>query len=126
MGFYTKKFNLATMKYKVVFHLNENNPNKWEALIGNIGNLIKEVGEDHNIDVVVHGDGINFLLKNTATLEPEIKKFDELGVTFIACRNTLKHHDLSEDELIPTAAAVNSGVAYIVEAQANGYQYIKI
>jgi intracellular sulfur oxidation DsrE/DsrF family protein len=80
--------------------------------------------------VVAHGKGIGILLAKTANANPEIKAtFQKLrsdGVVFLACENTMKRMQITQDQLLPLATTVDSGVSEVIRKQEAGYAYIKI
>ncbi len=49
-----------------------------------------------------------------------------MGVTIVACRNSMRSRNITEDQLIDGVKIVNAGVAEIVRKQAEGWVYLKL
>ena len=46
--------------HRIVFQVNEDNPQLWNLMLNNIGNIIGAMGKDHvDIKVVAYGPGID-------------------------------------------------------------------
>jgi uncharacterized protein len=115
-------------KYKVLFHINE--PSKWNTLLANVNNLIKDLGQDNVIiEVVANGmavvDYTINSVRNDNDFLNEVGYAVNLGVKFTACRNSLIGNKINE-ELIPDfITVVAAGVTELVKKQTEGYSYIK-
>jgi len=114
-------------KLEVLFHINE--VERWDTALGNITNLIKDVGEEA-VDAVVlaNGPAVNAYIddKKIATIKGLIDK----GVRFLTCRNSLKKMCsagvcISEETLPSFIGVVPAGITEIVKMQADGYAYVK-
>lgn len=109
---------------KVLFHINE--PDFWPRVIINVSNFLRDVGPGRaSVEVVANGAGV---LAYSLDKQDVIKQMEELhgqGVAFIACRNALKMHGISEQALPSFVTVVPAGITEIVEKQALGYAYIK-
>lgn len=112
-------------KYKVLFHLDESAMSKWKLVLTNIGNLLADFGEDAEIELLANAEGIGIVYKSP---NPFIKKIEDLavrGVRFMACGNTMRHFNLTQEFLLECAQVVPSGVGEIVRRQAEGWMYIR-
>ncbi len=114
-------------RLKVLFHINE--VEKWDTALGNITNLLKDVGED-GVDAVVlaNGPSVNAYIDD-AKLE-KIKGLMDKGVKFLTCRNSLKKMCsagvcISEETLPSFIGVVPAGITEIIKMQADGYAYVK-
>ncbi len=112
---------------KVLFHINE--VEKWDTALGNITNLLKDVGADA-VDVVViaNGPSVNAFIDETKLTV--IKELQDKGVKFFTCRNSLKKMCsagvcISEETLPSFIGVVPAGITEIVKLQADGYAYVK-
>jgi intracellular sulfur oxidation DsrE/DsrF family protein len=112
-------------KHRIVMELSTRDTSVWRAAVGSISKLKKGWGDDVQIEVVVHGAGIGFLLKGIATQEDAIKELKAKGVQFAACANTLKDHNIDRSQVIPEAGIVPMGIGEIVLKQESGWSYIK-
>jgi len=111
--------------HKVVIQLASSDTLVWKGLLNNIRNLKAGWGDSVAIEVVVHGPGIGFLMKEKTTQPDRITDFKSKGVVFVACENTLIEKKISKDSIIPEAGFVKSAVVEIILKQEQGWSYIK-
>lgn len=113
-------------KHKVVFHINESN--KWNVLLANVNNLIKDLGKDNIIiEVLANGASVVDFISNNKNSEfiNKMSNISEQGVNFSACRNSLIGNNI-EENLIPNfITVVSAGVTELIKKQSEGYAYIK-
>jgi len=115
------------MKYKVIFHINE--PEKWQVLLANVTNLLKDMGTEVQVRVLANGPSVK------AYTEPDkiekMRPLAEQGVKFLACRNSIKalcsggDVCIDESKLAEFIEIVPAGVSELTKRQAEGYAYIK-
>ena len=115
-------------KYKVVFHVNESN--KWSALLANVNNLVKDLGQDNIIiEVVANGVAVvDYVLnidKDNNNFINKVSDAVNYGVKFIACRNALVGNKIDENLLPSFITVVPAGVTGLIKKQVEGYAYIK-
>jgi uncharacterized protein len=113
------------VKHQIVMQLSTGDTLEWKGTINNLRNLKKGWGNDVEIEVVAHGPGIGFLMKNKTTQLGAIKMLKSQGVIFVACENTLREKKIEKSEIIPEAGFVPMGIAEIVLKQEAGWKYIK-
>ncbi|MSQ20909.1 MAG: hypothetical protein EXR39_15475 [Betaproteobacteria bacterium] len=114
---------------KVVYHLNEGIEQAARAS----GNLRNHLGADPNakIQVVTHGRGIDFLLKDAknsagAAFSNDVEELSLRGVEFKVCRNTLQSRKIDPAQIIADGKIAPSGVAEVARLQAKeGYVYLR-
>ena len=111
--------------HQVVMQLNSADTAVWSGVLGNIRNFQKVWPGRVNIEVVVHGKALNFLVKEKSHLVSEIEAMTKLGVVFNACENTMNKYGIRKDMLIPVVGSVPSGVAELVVKQEEGWSYLK-
>lgn len=115
-------------KLKVIFHVN--NPERWETALGNITNLLKDVG-DGGADVIVLSNGPSVQAYADSDKVDKMKTLAEKGVVFKACRNSLKNLCsggnicLNEENLPEFVQVVPAGITELIRRQAEGYAYVK-
>lgn len=115
-------------KLKVLFHVNE--VDRWDVALGNIENLINDVGED-NVDVAVLANGPSVAAYADAEKVETMKGLSEKGAKFLACRNSLKKMCsegtvcISEENLPSFVSVVPAGITEIIKKQHEGYAYVK-
>ena len=113
------------MTVRVIFHIDENA--KWELLMKNIRNLIREIdAQSSRIEVVANAGAVEYYrkAKNRDEMKTAQKLADE-GVHFVACRNALNGLGITRDELFSFVETVSSGVAELAARQQEGFAYIK-
>lgn len=111
--------------HKVVFHMTSNVEAEHKAMFQNIRNLSAGWEGQVKIEVVVHGPGINLVMKNNPLAAEAFKLQETLPVRISICENTLKQRDIKKSELYPGFHFVPMGVAHVIELQERGYSYIK-
>jgi hypothetical protein len=113
---------------KVIFHINE--VERWDIALGNITNLLKDVGEE-NVDVRVLANGQAVLAFSEESKIQRMKELSDRGVRFLACRNSLRNlcstSDvcISEEHLPEFIGVVPAGITELIKRQSEGYAYIK-
>jgi uncharacterized protein len=115
---------------RVVYHVNQADPERHQIALTNIQNHINGTGAANmDIKVVLHGAGLDLLLG--AAQNPDLRAgIDSLklqGVRFQVCERSMKTRQLAVEQLYDVAEAdiVPSGVMQISELQGQGYSYIK-
>jgi len=111
--------------HKVVMQLNSADTSAWSGVIGNIRNFQKIWPGKVEIEVVVHGKALNFLVASKSHLAADIEIMTKKGVVFNACENTMNKYGIKKDMLINTVGSVPSGVAELVLKQEEGWSYLK-
>lgn len=115
-------------KLKVLFHINENE--RWEVLIGNATNLLKDVGKE-GVDIAVVANGPSVSGYTDEKKLSAMKDLAEKGAKFIACRNSLKKMCsgkdgcINEEMLSAFIQIVPAGITAIARKQTEGYAYVK-
>jgi hypothetical protein len=115
-------------RLKVLFHINE--LKRWDVVLGNITNLLKDVGEDA-VDVIALANGPSVKAYIDDSKLSIMKDLSEKGVKFLACRNSLKkmcsESDvcINEDDLPSFIKVVPAGITEIIKIQNDGYAYVK-
>jgi hypothetical protein len=113
---------------KVLFHINE--LERWDTALGNIINLLKDVGEDA-VDAVVLANGPAVNAYGNDNKLSVMKGLSERGVRFLACRNSLRKMCssgdacINEDNLSSFIETVPAGITAIIKMQSYGYAYVK-
>jgi intracellular sulfur oxidation DsrE/DsrF family protein len=116
---------IEVKEHNIVVQLNTADTASWSSVIGNIKNIQKAWPTNLNIEVVVHGKAIDFLVKDKTYFINDIQLLASQGVKFSACQNTMRKHNISADMIIKEAGIVPSGVVEIVLKQEAGWSYLK-
>ncbi|WP_242916451.1 DsrE family protein [Pontibacter liquoris] len=88
-------------------------------------NNIKRGWPDAQIEVVIHGKGLEMIQTAKTRSAEAIKSLQAKGVTFAACENTMRAMHVTKEELLPAVITVPMGVGEIVLKQEEGWSYIK-
>lgn len=108
----------------VVLHLTEAEPSKQVAVLRNARNLLPEVPPGTRIEVVVHGEALGLARRGGPAATALAEAFEE-GITLAVCRNSMRSQGLSDEDLVPGATPVSSGVAHLVARQRDGWAYLR-
>ncbi len=111
------------MKYRVVFHLDEDDDMRVSLALNNIRNLIADL-VDVEVELVAYASGVNTLRRNSGYSDT-IKMLMDRGVKFAACSNTLRGMGIGPEDLLDGVEAVPSGAGEIVRRQAEGWAYLR-
>ena len=111
--------------HNIVVQLNTADTASWSSVIGNIKNIQKVWATNLNIEVVVHGKAIDFLVKDKTYYATDIQLLASQGIKFNACQNTMRKHNITSDMLVKEASTVPSGVVEVVMRQEEGWSYLK-
>ncbi len=115
----------TTKVHNVVIQLNTADTASWSSIIGNIKNIQKVWPSNLHVEVVVHGKAIDFLVANKTFFAEDIQLLANQGVSFNACQNTMRKHNITADMLLKVAGMVPSGVAEVILKQEEGWSYLK-
>jgi hypothetical protein len=119
------KKTTTIVKHHVVIQVSSGDTAVWKAIMNNIKHLKDSWGDSVQIEVVVHGPGIDMLVTAKTTQQKRIIEFKQMGVAFAGCENTLRQRNISKADIIPEAGFVPSGVAEIIMKQEQGWSYLK-
>ncbi|QGG48439.1 DsrE family protein [Heliorestis convoluta] len=129
-------------KKKVLIHIND--MVGWMKAFNGLGHFLNVVGEEKaEVRVIVNGPGVcgcptaNTLESNAQALakcgsnRPEnlmvqARELHARGVTFVACRNALEKHFITEEMIESIFTLVDSSIVEMIERQQEGYAYIKM
>lgn len=115
----------ASPVHKVVIQLNSADTAAWGGVIGNIKNLSKIWPVNLNIEVVVHGRALDFLVAAKSHLVTEVEQLSKKGIVFNACENTMGKYGITKQMLIPSVFTVPSGVGEVILKQEQGWSYLR-
>lgn len=117
----------AARKYRAVFDLTADTPERWDAALRNVENLRKALGaEQVEAQVVVHGRAYPLLQKTNTEMQERLRTLSEGGVRLSLCQNTMKRFKVEKESLFPFADTVDAAVAELVRKQEAGWAYLKV
>ena len=114
-----------TTTHKVVVQLNSADTAAWGGVIGNIKNLSKIWPDQLQIEVVVHGKALDFLVASKSHLVNDVEQLSKKGIVFSACENTMGKYGITKQMLIPAVFTVPSGVGEVILKQEQGWSYLR-
>ncbi len=89
-----------------------------------IDKVLSDIGEEKlNIVVVAYEDGIHALLAKNKKTSQLLTKLANRGVTFKACRISMRAWELKEDEFPLEVEFVPAGAPEVIQLQMQGYKY---
>jgi intracellular sulfur oxidation DsrE/DsrF family protein len=111
--------------HKVVVQMNTADTTAWSSTLGNIRNLQKIWPNNLQVELVVHGKALDFLVKDKTHLAADIIAMSKEGIVFAACENSMRKHHIDKAQLLTQAITVPSGVGELVLKQEDGWSYLK-
>jgi intracellular sulfur oxidation DsrE/DsrF family protein len=115
----------AIPSHKIVMQLTSADPMVHKSLMKQISNLKEGWRDSVAIEIVCHGPGMEFLIKEKNASAPNFVDLKSKNVNFVACRNTMKEKKIEEIQLFEGISYVQMGIAEIVVKQEQGWSYIK-
>lgn len=111
---------------KVVFHLSDNDPGKWNLTLNNVENVQDAFGGPDKVDVevVVYGPGIN-MLKAESTAGNRVNAAAKRNVQIVACETTMRKAKLTKADMNPNIGYVPGGVIELMARQKQGWAYVR-
>ena len=116
----------STAIHKVVMQLSSGDTAVHRGLINNLRNLKAGWGDSVQIEVVVHGPGINLVHQDRSTQQKEIQEMIDKGIRVVVCKNTMTQKNVPAEKLLPRIDIVPRGVGEIIKKQEQGWSYIKV
>ena len=110
--------------YRVVFQVSEADLGLHEQVLRNVANTMADLGEGTRVAIVAHGPGLQLVLGATGQSDA-LAELVSAGVELLACGNTMRRLDVTDDQLLPGVAVVSAGVAEIVRRQQDGWAYVR-
>jgi uncharacterized protein len=124
-GSFTVQAADSAKKHRVVFHVTENDPFKWNQALNNVGNLQQALGKDNvEIEIVANGPGLD-MFKFESAVGNRMAEAMKSGVSLLACGATMKAAKVTKEDLYQGVNVVPGGVIEIMNRQEAGWTYIK-
>jgi intracellular sulfur oxidation DsrE/DsrF family protein len=112
-------------RYRLVFHVSENNPQQWQLTLNNAFAFQKNVGKDNaQIEIVAIGPGLN-MLKAESKAADRITQALDRNIDVVACGETMQATHVTAADLIGGVRVVPGGLIEIVQRQQAGWSYIR-
>lgn len=114
----------AGKQHRVVYDVTNADTAVQASLVRQLNN-IKRGWPEAQVEVVIHGKGLDFLLANKSYKAAAIRDLQAKGVVFAACENTMRFRKVTKADLLPGVITVPMGVGEIIMKQEEGWSYIK-
>ena len=112
-------------KYRVVFHVTESNPQKWNIVLNNVANVQQDLGKGNvTIEIVTHGPGID-MFKSESAVGPRLAQALDNNVVLAACENTMRNAKVGKADMYGGVSFVPSGVTHILQRESQGWYYLR-
>lgn len=110
---------------RVVVHVDDGSAGHQRLALGNVANLLNEVGADAvGVEVVFNGPAI-YALATSSELSAELSSLQTRGVELLACNNSMVAAGISSSDLLSGVTVVPSGIAHLVRRQHAGWAYVR-
>lgn len=110
---------------RIIMHLQSADTVVHRSLVNQISNVKKELPMAE-IEIVCHGPGLEFLLKENSRYINRIEKLKLPGVSFVGCEFTMKQRNVTREDLVPFATTVPFGLVEIIKKQEEHWLYVKL
>jgi uncharacterized protein len=115
-----------TKDYKVVFDMTSADSVNQKTVVREIG-LIQGVSPEAQLEVVIYGEGLSFVLKDRSLLANQIiQMLNNKNVSVKVCAITMKRNNVDAGQLLPGIQVVPDGIYEIISKQHAGWGYIKV
>ena len=111
--------------HRVVIQFSTADTLEHKGLMNNLKHLKEGWGDSVEVEVVVHGPGIDLLTKGKTTQQDAIQKMMKKQVKFVLCQNTMKQRNVTKEQILPGVDFVPMAIGEIILKQEQGWSYIK-
>lgn len=112
-------------QHHLVLHLTSADSMVYKGLFKNLHHLKEGFGDSLQIEVVMHGKGVDLMYKNTS-FKTQIDKWVSKGIVFVVCENTLMERQISKTDILANATFVKMGIGHLIKRQEEDWSYVKI
>jgi len=116
--------SFAQQKMKLVFDLSSEDTLSHAAVYRQINNVLVDI-PDLQVEVVLHGQAVRYMLKDSSYFNSRIATAKSKGVTLAVCNNSLRRLKIDPSQVKSEAIVVPSAVGELVRKQHDGWAYIK-
>lgn len=110
---------------RVILHLQSADTTVHKSVVNQIGNIKKEI-PDAEVELVCHGPGLEFLLKEKSQYINKLNKKNLKNVSYVGCEFTMTQKKIKREELVDFARTVPYGIAEIIKKQQQDWLYVKL
>jgi intracellular sulfur oxidation DsrE/DsrF family protein len=112
-------------QHKIIWALNAKDTTEQNVLFRQIGNVLKE-SPDTKIEVVYYSEAVTGLVQDSSYFGQKVQEFQQKGVIFAACNNSLKRYKIDPSKVLPGVIVVPVAILELVKKQEQGWSYIKM
>lgn len=114
------------MPRQIVFSVTEGSDEAINHVLSSANNVLKFYGpEKVEMEIVAYSGGIRMLLKSDPKIAERVRTLMLYDVTFVACGNTMRTKNITEEQLIQDTEVVTAGIVEMIERVKEGWVYIK-
>ncbi len=111
-------------KHRVVMQFTTSDTAAHRALMNQLKNVLEGFGEENlEMEIVCHNKGMDLLMK-TSPFASKVVDFQQKGIKFLACRQTMTQRNIKEEDII-SCPIIPRGLIWIIERQEEGWSYLK-
>jgi intracellular sulfur oxidation DsrE/DsrF family protein len=110
---------------RVVVHVDDASPDRQRLALGNVANLLDDVGAALvEVEIVFNGPAIS-ALASRSDLRTDLAALQARGVVLLACNNSMVAAGISREDLTPGVDVISSGISHLVRRQHDGWAYVR-
>jgi len=112
-------------RLRAVVHVDEASVERQHLAIGNVANLLDDIGAaGAQVEIVFNGPAISALTLQSA-LAGDLAALRARGVGLVACHNSMAAAGLSSGDLMIGVSVTPSGISHLVRRQHDGWAYVR-
>jgi hypothetical protein len=113
-------------KPRLLIHVSENEPARWNMALGNAKNAQDDVGGPDKIDIEIVSNGPSVLaLKSDGALAGKLSEAMASGVKVVACENSMKVFKVAKSDMHTGVGYVPAGIIELTKKQQEGWAYVR-
>jgi len=111
---------------QIVFSVTQGDDAAINHVLSSANNVLKFYGpEKVQMEIVGYSGGIRMMLKENPKIAERVRTLMLYDVTFIACGNTMRTKNITEEQLIDGVETVTAGIVEMIERVKEDWIYIK-
>ena len=112
-------------EHKIVFDFTKADTASFATMVRHAKNIMNMTG-NAKLEVVCHGPGLDFLVKDKTTVQKEIEELQgKFNVIFAACQETMRRRGIDKSQLLLQATIVPAAILEISSKEQEGWSYVK-
>lgn len=116
----------AGQKPRLLIHVSENEPARWNMALANAKNAQDDVGGADKVDIEIVSNGPSvMLLKSDSPIAGRLAEAVKSGVKIVACENSMTVMKLARNDVAPGIGYVPAGIIELAKKQQEGWAYVR-